>query len=348
MSIENNAKLEKMNTEEKLKFAEKLVFGTDGVEIDLSSGMHVIKVEANNKNPHAEFLMYKVNISKGKISAAIEWLKKSYKQGYGMALAMMFYEFHRNNTRGISEDEVYKALKKAVELDVPVAHYLLGVVYEDGMFTYNKDKKKAKMHFERAQDLGFTEDFFAEYEYEHEDEKMTLVDFRGIFQREYLPDLFFENFDIFIEWFNEDKEVELINNMWYHMVESYGLNPENYSIDIKTDYFKDDRTAYFVMQLPESDYKDRRNTAVYIAVAMDMKGKKKPRYFLGELDMDLISNRSNRLVFVAEFKPQYHRKEIIGMEHINYGTLQDDPFELSKIENEFDVFIDRVIEICNK
>lgn len=200
------------------------------------------------------------------------------------------------------------------------------------------------MHFEKAQDLGFTEDFFAEYEYEHEDEKMTLVDFRGIFQREYLPDLFFENFDIFIEWLNEDKEVELINNMWYHMVESYGLKPENYSIDIKTDYFKDDRTAYFVMQLPESDHKDRRNTAVYIAVAMDMKGKKKPRYFLGELDMGLYSNR---LVFVAEFSPEYEGEEITGMRHINYGTLQDDPLERNKPENEFDIFIERVMDICS-
>lgn len=344
MSIENNAKLEKMNTEEKLEYAEKLVFGTGGTKIDLSSGMHVIKVEANNKNAHAEFLMYKVNIPKGKISSAIEWLKKSYKQGYGMALAMMFYEFHRNNTRGISEDEVYKSLKKAVELNIPVAHYLLGVVYEEGMFTYNKDKNKAQMCFEKANELGFSEDFFAEYEYEREDEKMTVEVFSGIFQKEYLPKLFFENFDIFTKWFDEDKEVELISNMWYHMVKSYGRNPKNYPIDFTTDCIKEGKIEYFVMELPEFDYKNSDNTAVYVAVAKNTNGKKNPRLFFGELGMGLYSNR---LLFVTEYKPQYDGEEMIGMKHINYGTLQE-PLELHVIENEFDVFIDRVIKICNK
>lgn len=171
MSLENDAKLEKINTEEKLKYAEKLVFGIGGVEMDLSSGMHIITAEANSGNPHAEFLMYKIKLSRGKIGSAVEWLKKAYKHEYGLALAMMFHEFRRGYIKGISEDEVYKSLRKAVALDIPVAHYFIGIVYENGMFTYGQNKEKADMHFEKAKDLGYSEEFLLGYECEIQEER---------------------------------------------------------------------------------------------------------------------------------------------------------------------------------
>lgn len=171
MSLENDAKLEKMNTEEKLKYAEKLVFGIGGVEMDLSSGMHIIKAEANSGNPHAEFLMYKIKLSRGKIGSAVEWLKKAYKHEYGLALAMMFHEFRRGYIKGISEDEVYKSLRKAVALDIPVAHYFIGIVYENGMFTYGKNKEKADIHFEKAKKLGYSKEFLLGYECEIQEER---------------------------------------------------------------------------------------------------------------------------------------------------------------------------------
>ena len=343
MSKKNNELLKGMSTEERLNFAEKLVFGIDGTEIDLSSGMHVIKTETDNANPHAEFLMYKINIAKGKMKTAMLWLRKSYNQNYPMALAMMFYEFYRNNTKGISEDDIYKSLKKAVELDNPVAHYLIGIVYEEGLFSYNKNEEKANQHFAKAKELCFSEDFFADYENEFENQKVMMEEFRGIFQRKYMPDLFLNNIDILYDWISKEKENELVKKLWDGMIEDYGKNPEDYNIDIQTECFSENKTAYFIIQLPDSDYKNSKNTAIYIAVAIDMEGKKPTRYFLGELGTGLSYER---LVFVAEIKRTADKKGTVSMEHATYGILQES-IMFGKIENELEVFIDRVSEIYN-
>lgn len=134
----NNPKvelMESMNIDKRLDYAEKLVFGYDDMEQNLAVCMQVIKVEAQSGNPKVEFLMYKVNILKGKVNAAMDWLERAYRKGYGDALAMTYYEYVRGNFRNFGEKELLASLDKAVEIAYSGCQLFQGVFDGAGVAT---------------------------------------------------------------------------------------------------------------------------------------------------------------------------------------------------------------------
>ena len=254
------------STEERLKYAEKLVFGLDGAEIDLSAGMNVIKTEAQNQNPQTEFLMYKVNLSRDKQAAAIECLKKSSAQKYGPALAAVFYEFLRGNMKKMSSDDAMSYLKEAVALDVPFAHILMGYVYSKGLYTYNKSEKKATMHFDKAVKLGFGTRYFPTFNSRPKSKKLSdyLDDGLPISFKERLIDRIFDVPDLFYLACGTDKEKEFILDVWK---ECNSTNPKELEIKKFSDYLgkkyvsiqatsaerkNADETTYFLITFPKN------------------------------------------------------------------------------------------------
>lgn len=222
MSKENMELLKSIDSiEERLNFAERLVFGLDGIEIDLSAGMNVIKTEAQNRNPQAEFLMYKVNLSRDKQNAAIEWLKKSAAHKCGPALAAVFYQFLQGNMKKLSSNDAMAYLKEAIALDVPLAHVLMGYVYHEGLYTYNKNEKKSTMHFDKAVDLGFLTHSFSDFDARIKPKKL-------IYYRDNSPTSFKEGLiekifnvpDLFYLACGTDKEKEYILDVWKEYNES--------------------------------------------------------------------------------------------------------------------------------
>ncbi len=230
MSKENMELLKSIDSiEERLNFAEKLVFGLNGIEIDLSAGMNIIKTEAQNKNPQAEFLMYKVNLSRDKQAAAIEWLKKSSAQKYGPALAAVFYEFLQGNMKKMSSDDAMSYLKEAVALDVPFAHLLMGYVYHEGLYTYNKNEKKSTMHFDKAVKLGFGTRYFPTFNSRPKSKKLSdyLDDGLPISFKERLIDRIFDVPDLFYLACGTEKEKEFVLDIWKEYIDT---NPQKLEI----------------------------------------------------------------------------------------------------------------------
>ncbi len=230
MSKENMDLLRSIESiEERLKFAEKLVFGLDGMDIDLSAGMNVIKTEAQNKNPQAEFLMYKVNLSRDKQATAIEWLKKSSAQKYGPALAAVFYEFLQGNMKKMSSDDAMSYLKEAVALDVPFAHLLMGYIYNEGLYTYNKNEKKATIHFDKAVKLGFGTHYFSTFNSRPRSKKLSdyLDGASPESFKEGLIEKIFDVPDLFYLACGTDKEKEFVLDVWKEYIDT---NPQKLEI----------------------------------------------------------------------------------------------------------------------
>ena len=337
MSKQNVELLNSMEVDERLDYAEKLVFATDGIEQDLSAGMHVIKSEAQAGNPKAEFLMYKVNMSKGKSVAAINWLKSSYKKGYGEALAMAYFEYDRGKLRGFKEKELMASLENAAKINIPVANYFMGILSE------NKNKEQeAERYFSLAMELGFDESYLDFTGYEEECRDMNMLDFRGLFQREWLPVMITNNFEAYFDAICEKKVDELIQYIWSDMIKNCDRNPEDYPLEFQAETFSvsDDGIYYTIIQMTELPKSKGRNLAIYAMVVFDAEGKREPRIFLGETDY----NNLDRFIFVAEpvhINDQY--------EHRNFGPLYDEEnvcfLKPVNPEKELDAFIDRCLAV---
>ena len=110
--------------------------------------------------------MYKINMSKGKTVAAINWLKSSYDKGYAEAFAMAYYEFCRGKFRKYSEKQILAALKKSADLKIPVENYFMGLSCEnDGKI------EEAEKYFALAKQQGFSEDYLYFTNYKEECKK---------------------------------------------------------------------------------------------------------------------------------------------------------------------------------
>lgn len=310
MGKENVDLLNSMPSGERLNYAEKLVFGLDGTSIDLSAGMHVIKTESQSGNPKAEFLMYKVNISKGKVAAAINWLRKSYMQGYGDALAMAYYEYSRNNLHGFQEKDLLRSLETAAQMNIPVANYFMGLLAEQA-----NDAQVAKTYFSLADEQGFSErdlDFTC---FGEEYRSMSMVDFRGIFQRYCLSDLFENHIDFYYSALKAGTEEQLIHDVWESMIETHNRNPKDYPFTFTLTHgtHTDDKTAYSIIQMPELPNAQGRNLAIYAIVIFHLYNKFPSRFFLGEIGKGFLDKRC---IYATE--PLYKNKSYV---HRNYGPL---------------------------
>ena len=123
MSIENEKILNSLDVEERLNYAEKLVFGYDNTEIDQDVGTKAIYAEAHKQNPHAEFLMYKLNMQDKNFSTAMIWLKRAYHQKYPKALAFTYFEYLHGYAAFVSDNSARTALFSALEQNVPEAYF---------------------------------------------------------------------------------------------------------------------------------------------------------------------------------------------------------------------------------
>lgn len=335
MSKQNMDLLNSMGLDERLDYAEKLVFGIEGLEQDLSAGMHVIKTEANNGNPKAEFLMYKVNISKGKDVAAMNWLRSSYNKGYGEALAMAFFEYDRGRLRGFKEKELILSLERAAQMNIPVANYFMGLLAEN-----NNKNQEAKNYFAFAAEQGFNESYLTFTGCEEEYQQMNMLDFRGIFQRQWLPELFLNNIDLHIDAINKEEVNEQIEYIWNGMVESAGRNPADYPLEFEVGTYicKDNKTCYSIIKMPELPKARGANLAIYAMVVFDAKNKRKPRFFLGETDY----NSLDRYIFTVEYicKNRQYMRQNLGPLACVEGRLRP-----VKKEEELDVFIENILGI---
>ncbi len=338
--------MESLNSvEAKLDFAEKLVFGYDNTEIDLRVGMHIIKTEASNKNPQAEFLMYKVNIQKGKIRAAMDWLKKSYKHHYPKALALVHMEFARENAKFIDEEESTNALKQALDLNVPEAYFIMSLIYEE-------DKIKFEAYIRKAQEFGGDQISFNDFFYDREIKKMSMEDFRSIFQRYILPDLFLNHIDYLFYHINQGTETDYINQLWKDMIFDEEKNPENYPMEINTHIIndeKDKKRYYMIISMPNLQKPTSGNLAIYFVVSFGSRKRDEVRYFLAETDYThaiLFSHLpyyAHRAIFIAEITQPYYDDNAL---HKNYGILFNEKGEIPCPDNELSLFVDHVIAIC--
>lgn len=332
MSKENAELLNSMGVDERLDYAEKLVFGLDGIDQDLSAGMHVIKTEANNANSKAELLMYKINMTKGKNVSAMNWLKRAYDQGNGEALAMAWFEKQRGRFKWYKDKELMTSLKKAVSMDVPVANYFMGIVAEN-----DNKLKEAEEYYSKAVELGFEDNYLDFTEYKEEYRKLDMVDLRGIFQRNYLPSLFVEYHHVHLGAVNEERLDKLIQDMWNEMLEKENKNPEDYPFEFSAETYIDDdeKTCYTLIQMPELPKSKGRNIAIYAIGVFDIKEKRRPRCFLGETDYNSLC----RCIFVCE--PEWKNE---NYEHHNYGMLGL-PYNPVKKEDELYEFVQYALRV---
>ncbi len=335
MNKQNRDLLNTLELYEKLDYAEKLVFGNSVQEQDLSSGQYLIKSEADKGNPKAEFLMYKLNLSRGKTVAAMNWLINSYNKGYGEALAMAFFEYNMGRLRGFKEKELKKSLEIAVKMNIPVANYIMGLLAEK-----NGRDKEAEKYYALAAERGFDVNYLKFTGWKKEDEKMTLINFRAIFQRQWLPELFLKNMDIYKDVTNNKIINEQIENIWNGMIESSGRNPAEYPLgfDAETYMCKNDKTYYSIIRMPELPKAKRTNLAIYAMAVFDVKNKRKPRFFLGETDYNTL----DRYVFTVEViaKNGAYMRRNLGLLAHREGYLRP-----VKKEEELEVFVANILDI---
>lgn len=338
MSKENMELLSKMSVDEKLSYAERLVFGTQ--EVDLSAGMGAIKEEARNGNPAAEFLMYKVQISKAKVNSAIEWLKKSAAKDYGLAKAMIFYEYLRGNIKEKDETKIINLLKSAVELNVPVACFFMGHIYEQGIFTYNKNEIKAKEYYSKAYELGYKDDFLDAFDYDDgfdEDEaKRDLITDELLYSFKYhLAQMVNLHKDFLNKTYKMGEESEFIRACWRMLVE------EIFSPEFAQQRFKDKKgNKYLLVEVPEFKPERKKIQAVYYVIPID---KKASKIYVAETDYS-SGKRILMLVEIFFINDEVKRR--------NYGPLADENGFSSRyspipVEEELNAFINQVIEIYN-
>lgn len=171
--------------------------------------------------------------------------------------------------------------------------------------------------------------------------KMKMLDFRGIFQREWLPELFLndENIGLYFDAVNEDKVDELIVYIWNEMIKAYNKNPENYPLEFAVNtYNYDDNTYFSVIEMPELPKSKGTNLAIYAMIIFDNENRKRPRFFLGETDY----NSFLRHIFVAEWI-----REDEQYRHQNWGPLLVDDDIMSPVskENELNEFIGTVVSV---
>jgi len=321
---------------EKLDYAEKLIFENADEEQDLSEAINLIKTEAEKGNPKAEFLMYKVYLSQGKHISAISWLKSSYKKGYGEALAMAFFEYERGRFGGFKEKELKMSLEKAVQMKIPVANYLMGQLAER-----NGKYEEAKKHFVLAIEQGFDTTYLKFTGWKKEDPQRTLFDFRVIFQKQWLPELFLKNIDLYIDAIHKKTTNEQIEYIWRGMIESSGRNPADYpfEFDVETSMCDNGKSYYSIIRMSELPKSKENNLAIYAMAVFDVKNKRRTRFFLGETDY----NPLDRYVFTVEVieKNGAYTSKNLGLLAHREGCLRP-----VKKEEEFDVFVSNILDIC--
>lgn len=168
---------------------------------------------------------------------------------------------------------------------------------------------------------------------------MNMVDFRGEFQREWLPELFLNNTEIYFEAIYDDRVEDLIKEIWVEMVKVYNQNPDDYPLEFEVEtYNYDDGTMFSIIQMPEITKAKGKNLAIYAMVIFDTNNKKKPRFFLAETDY----NSLNRLIFITE------PVNDVGA-RANFGPLVYDMNIMAPVkkEDELAEFIEYVVRIYN-
>ena len=170
-----------------------------------------------------------------------------------------------------------------------------------------------------------------------EHRKMSIIDFRLIFQEEVLPDLFLNYIDLFFFQINHDKELEFLNIEWNQMIAKYNHTACDYPNKIKSQLINDEinNRYYFLITMPKIST-NNINLAIYIMVSFGSHKNDVVRYFLGETNSDNIDKE----VYVSEIK----YKDCI-FNKVNYGVLKSNANDSKRNEPKY--FIKSVMQICN-
>lgn len=179
---------------------------------------------------------------------------------------------------------------------------------------------------------------------------MKIIDFRSLFQREWLPGLFLDETNYYIDSVNNATEAEAIEDFWYDMIIKCKMAPECFPLEFSVNTYHYDDDIYFsIIEMPEITKAKGKNLAIYAMLVFDIKGKIPARYFLGETDYNPITKRS---IFIAEFYKMKYSLCEGWLGRYNYGPLckrnkatGNYTFSPVEKENELDEFIDRVLEI---
>lgn len=134
MSTKNEKLLHSLKVDEKLDFAEKLIFSYANTDPDKNAATKAIYDEAQKKNSHAEFLMYKLNMKDNNAATAMLWLKRAYDQKYPKALAFTYFEYLNGNASFINYDSARANLFSALQQEIPEAYFFVSYALDNLAF----------------------------------------------------------------------------------------------------------------------------------------------------------------------------------------------------------------------
>lgn len=174
----------------------------------------------------------------------------------------------------------------------------------------------------------------------------TMGEFRVIFQREWLPELFFYNMNLYIDAINKDEECKLIKEIWNGLIEEGGENPSDYPLDFKVEnyWLNDDKTYFSAIQMNDLPGLDD-NLAIYAMAVIDTETGR-TQYFMGETDGASKGKMINggKFTFICEMYPIEN-----GFKHRTYFALTDDsipgPMKPINKDREYKMFVDCAIDI---
>ena len=172
----------------------------------------------------------------------------------------------------------------------------------------------------------------------------TMGEFRVIFQREWLPELFFYNMNVYIDAINKDGTHKLIKEIWNRLVEKGGENPSDYPLDFEIEsYCLKDETYFSAIQMNDLPGLED-NLAIYAMVVFDTETGR-TQYFMGETDGVSKGEMINggKFTFICEMYPIEN-----GFKHRTYVALTDDskwPMEPINKDKEYEMFVDYALDI---
>lgn len=179
---------------------------------------------------------------------------------------------------------------------------------------------------------------------------MNMIEFKFLFQEEFLPELFLYRTDYYIDAIKNGNEADVIDDFWDDMIKEFNCAPECYPLDFSVrTYFYDDDIYFSIIEMPETPIIKVGNISAYAIVVFDANGIELPRYFLGRAEHNPGAKRS---IFIREFykAKDFYRDDWLGEN--NYGPLSkrdEATGDYTSIpvarKNELQAFIERVIEI---
>lgn len=179
---------------------------------------------------------------------------------------------------------------------------------------------------------------------------MDMIEFKILFQEEFLPELFLHRTDYYIDAINNGKESDVIDDFWDYMIKEFDCAPECYTLDFSVrTYFYDNDIYFSVIEMPDAPITKHGNQITYAMVVFDANGIELPRYFIGRTEHNPKAKRS---IFIREFykTKDFYCEDWLGEN--NFGPLckrDETTGDYTSIpvarKDERQAFIERVIEI---